>query len=48
VPRSLRHTLPVVLAGDRIAWVAGVAVAEEFRLTEASDRAAVLTASALG
>jgi tRNA(Ile)-lysidine synthase len=45
VPRSLRHTLPVVVAGNRIAWVAGVAVAEDFKLTSGSDRAAVLTAS---
>lgn len=31
VPRSLRHRLPVVTAGERVAWVAGVAVSEEFR-----------------
>ena len=34
VPRSLRRSLPVVLAGERIAWVAGVAVSEEFKLSE--------------
>jgi tRNA(Ile)-lysidine synthase len=45
VPRSLRRTLPVVVAGDRIAWVAGVAVSEEFKLTPDSERSAVLTAS---
>jgi hypothetical protein len=45
VPRSLRHGLPVVLAGERIAWVAGVAVSEEFKLTPGSQRAAVLRAS---
>jgi tRNA(Ile)-lysidine synthase len=45
VPRSLRHGLPVVVAGDRIAWVAGVAVSEEFKLSQRSQRAAVLTAS---
>jgi tRNA(Ile)-lysidine synthase len=45
VPRSLRHTLPVVAAGERIAWVAGVAVSEEFKLRPDSSRAAVLTAS---
>ena len=45
VPRSLRHELPVVTAGKRIAWVAGVAVAEEFRLGDATERVAVLTAS---
>ncbi len=45
VPRSLRHGLPVVVAGGRIAWVAGVAVSEEFKLGPGSERAAVLTAS---
>ena len=46
VPRSLRHSLPVVVAdGDRIAWVAGVAVSDEFKLTPSSRRGAVLTAS---
>ena len=32
VPRSLRHRCPWSRAEDRIAWVAGVAVSEEFRL----------------
>ncbi len=45
VPRSLRHTLPVVLAGERIAWVAGVAVSEEFKLGPGSEEAAVLRAA---
>jgi tRNA(Ile)-lysidine synthase len=45
VPRSLRHTLPVVTSGDRIAWIAGVAVSEEFAAPPGSDRAAVLSAS---
>ena len=45
VPRSLRHELPVVTADKRVAWVAGVAVAEEFRLGDATERVAVLTAS---
>ena len=44
VPRSLRRTLPVVVAGGRIAWVAGVAVGEEFRLGGESAEAAVLSA----
>ncbi len=44
VPRSQRGRLPVVLAGGRVAWVAGVAVSDEFRLSEASTAAAVLTA----
>jgi tRNA(Ile)-lysidine synthase len=45
VPRSLRRDLPVVTAGERIAWVAGVAVSEEFRLEDGSEEAAILTAS---
>ena len=31
VPRELRRSLPVVEAGGEIAWVAGVAIGEEFR-----------------
>jgi tRNA(Ile)-lysidine synthase len=45
VPRSLRHTLPVVASAGRIAWVAGVAVSEEFKLGPDSTEAAVLTAA---
>jgi tRNA(Ile)-lysidine synthase len=45
VPRSLRRRLPVVVSGGRIAWVAGVAVSEEFRLGPDSAEVAVLTAS---
>ena len=32
VPRSLRRELPVVLSAGTVAWVPGVAVAEDFRL----------------
>ena len=32
VPRALRRSLPVVEAGGEIAWVAGVAVGERFRV----------------
>jgi len=46
VPRSLRRSLPVVVAGERIAWVAGVAVSEEFKLGEETDRTALITARA--
>ena len=46
VPRSLRHSLPVVVAGERIAWVAGVAVSEEFKLGDETDRTALITARA--
>lgn len=48
VPRSLRVRLPVVVAGEEIAWVAGVAVSERFRLEPRSRRSAVITARAAG
>ena len=35
VPRSLRRSLPVVVSDGEIAWVAGVAVSERFRLGRA-------------
>jgi tRNA(Ile)-lysidine synthase len=44
VPRSLRHTLPVVTARDRVAWVAGVAISEEFRFEEQADDVVILSA----
>ena len=44
VPRSLRHRLPVVAAGDRVAWVAGVAVSEEFRLAPGTRDAVIISA----
>jgi tRNA(Ile)-lysidine synthase len=40
VPRALRHTLPVVVRGDAIVWVAGVAVDERFAAPE-DDRGAI-------
>jgi len=33
VPREQRHRLPVVVCGDEIAWVPGVATAERFKVT---------------
>ena len=45
VPRSLRHTLPVVEADGRIAWVAGVAVSDEFKLHADTEQAALLSAN---
>ena len=47
VPRSLRRTVPVVTVGDDVAWVVGVAVSEDFRLTEDADRVALLSARVL-
>jgi tRNA(Ile)-lysidine synthase len=43
VPRSERGSVPVVTAGGKVAWVAGVAVSEEFRLGERSRSVAVLS-----
>jgi len=48
VPRSVRSRIPVVTANGRVAWVAGLAVSEEFRLLEASTDVAVITARAVG
>jgi tRNA(Ile)-lysidine synthase len=45
VPRSLRHALPVVTSGGRIAWIAGVAVSEEFVARPGASEAAVLSAA---
>ena len=44
VPRSLRRSLPVVTVDGRVAWVAGVAVSEDFRLDPRPARVAVLSA----
>lgn len=45
IPRSLRRTLPVVLSGDAVAWVAGVAVSEAFRLAGPGGSAVRVTAT---
>lgn len=46
VPRSLRHTLPVIESQGEIAWVAGVAVSELFKITRATERVVRLRALA--
>jgi tRNA(Ile)-lysidine synthase len=48
VPRSLRHTLPVVAASGQIVWIAGVAVSEEFAAKPGASKSAVLRASQAG
>lgn len=48
VPRSLRHLLPVVEADERIAWIAGVAVSEEFAAKPGAPKSAVLRAAQAG
>jgi tRNA(Ile)-lysidine synthase len=44
VPRALRHTLPVVVSGDEIVWVAGVAVDERFAVPRGAPGAVGLSA----
>lgn len=48
VPRSLRHALPVIIANGRVAWIAGVAVSEEFAAKPGASESAVLRASQAG
>ena len=48
VPRSLRRALPVIEADERIAWIAGVAVSEEFAAKPGAPESAVLRASQAG
>lgn len=43
VPRSQRSLVPVVVAGGRIAWVAGVAVSEDFKLGPTTRGVAVIS-----
>jgi tRNA(Ile)-lysidine synthase len=43
VPRSARREVPVILAQGQVAWVAGVAVSEDFRLAPSTRQVAVLT-----
>jgi tRNA(Ile)-lysidine synthase len=47
VPRTLRHRLPIICVGERIAWVVGVRIADEFKLTPATTRALALQAEPL-
>lgn len=43
VPRRLRRSVPVVRDGERIVWLAGVRMSDEYRVTPATDRALRLT-----
>ena len=38
----LKHVLPLVLSGERIAWVVGHAIDDRFKVTEATRRILVL------
>jgi tRNA(Ile)-lysidine synthase len=42
VPRSLRHRLPVIESDGEIAWIAGVALSDRFKVTGITTRAARL------
>jgi tRNA(Ile)-lysidine synthase len=42
VPRSLRHHLPVIESEGEIAWIAGVALSDAFKITDATTRVARL------
>ena len=44
VPRAQRALMPVLLSDSEIAWVPGVATAEEFRVREGTRRLALLRA----
>jgi tRNA(Ile)-lysidine synthase len=44
VPRSVRRQVPVLTVDGVVAWVAGVAVSEDFKLGPDSRRVAVLSA----
>ena len=42
IPRPLREEIPLVICGDRIAWVVGQAISEEFKLSEKSKTAIMM------
>jgi tRNA(Ile)-lysidine synthase len=48
VPRSERDSVPVVTVDGEVAWVAGVAISEDFRLDDDADSVAVISVKALG
>lgn len=46
-PRELRRRLPIVCAGGHIVWVAGVRIADDYKLTQATRRVLALQAEPL-
>ncbi len=48
VPRSGRKALPVVLAGEEVVWVAGVALSDRFRIRPETASALKITATLMG
>jgi tRNA(Ile)-lysidine synthase len=47
VPRAQRGRVPIVVSGDEIMWVAGMRIAERFKVTEATETVLRLEARAL-
>jgi tRNA(Ile)-lysidine synthase len=43
VPRRMRGAVPVIRDGDRIVWLAGVRMSEEYRVGPGTERAIRLT-----
>ena len=43
VPREIRYTVPVVRDGESVVWLAGVRLAEEYKVTEGTTTALLLT-----
>jgi tRNA(Ile)-lysidine synthase len=43
IPRNARGAVPVVRDGERIVWLAGVRMSDEYRVSEATSRAVRLT-----
>lgn len=46
-PRDLRRRLPIICAGEHIVWVAGVRIADDYKLTQATRRVLALQAEPL-
>ena len=38
IPRRMRDAIPLVTGGERILWVAGVDIAHDYRVTEATKK----------
>jgi tRNA(Ile)-lysidine synthase len=48
IPSDIRDTLPLVLIDDRIAWIAGIEVSDDFRLGRGDAERLVLSAWRVG
>jgi tRNA(Ile)-lysidine synthase len=43
VPRPVRDRIPLVVAGDKIAWVVGYQIDDRFKVTSRTQRVLVLS-----